>query len=83
MFISVFYFRVECVEVLAVQIILDDSETFSEALEVYDLPLAQEFDRFTNIRIIDKTQDIIVGRAGFLFWGDLVKTTYKNTRKNR
>ena len=48
-----------------------------------DLPLPQEADRIAYLGVFDKAEDIVVCRAGFLLWGDLVKTTYKNTRKNR
>lgn len=63
--------------------ILNDPQGFAEALEVHDLPGPQETDRIADFRIFDQTQNVVVGGAGLLFWGDLVKTTYKNTRKNR
>ena len=39
----------------------------AKALEMYDLTLAQKADRIENIRVIDQTQDIVVGHAGLLF----------------
>lgn len=37
-FITTVKCRVECIEVLAVQIILNDSQSFAEALEMNDFP---------------------------------------------
>lgn len=63
--------------------VLGVSEGFSEPLEVHDLALPQVADGIADIRILDDAQDVVVGAAGLLLWRDLVKTTYKNTRKNR
>lgn len=60
-------FWVESVEIFAVQMILDDPETFPEALVVDDLPLTEKADRITDFRIFDKSQNIVVSGACFLF----------------
>ena len=75
--------RVEGVEVPEIQLILGDAQGLAETLEVHDFPFSQIADRITYIRVFDDAEDVVVGGAGFLFWRDLVKTTYKNTRKNR
>jgi len=37
----------------------------------------QEFDGIRNLRYIaDYSENIVIGRTGFLLWGDLVSTTY-------
>ena len=69
-------FRVDGVEVLAVQILLDESERFTESLIMYDLAFSQETDRVEDVRVVAHADDVIIGGAGFLFWGDLVSTTY-------
>ena len=69
-------FRVDGVEVLAVQILLDESERFTESLIMYDLAFSQETDRVEDVRVIAHADDVVIGGAGFLFWGDLVSTTY-------
>ena len=69
-------FRVDGVEVLAVQILLDESERFAESLIMYDLAFSQETDRVEDVRVIAHADDVVIGGAGFLFWGDLVSTTY-------
>ncbi len=68
-------FRIECIKVFAVQSVLDDPETFTESLIMYDFPLAQEPDRVGYVRFAYQTQDIIIGSSGLLFCCDLVKTT--------
>ena len=52
----------------------------TEALEVDDLPLTQEADHIVDVRIVGETKDIIIGKAGFLFWYDCVRTTYIKIR---
>jgi len=47
-------FRVERIEVLGVKLILYDSESFTEPLEVYNFPRAKEFDWFTDFLIVDE-----------------------------
>ena len=50
---------------------------------MHDLPCPKELDGACDVRVIfDKTQDIVVGRPGFLFWHDCVKTTTLETRIN-
>ena len=56
--------------------ILYHTQSVAEALEVHDLTLPQELERLAHIRIIDQAQQIVIRAAGFLFWGDLVSTTY-------
>ena len=68
-------FRIDCVEVFGVKVILNDSQTFTEALIVHDFSLTQEADWVEDIRVVAKTDDVVVGRAGFLLWCDLVRTT--------
>ena len=67
---------IEGIEVPGVQIILEHPKRFPEALEVYDFPFPQEPDGVCHLGILHQSEDIIVGGAGFLLWGDLVSTTY-------
>lgn len=76
-------FWIERVEIPAVKFFLYNAETLAKTLIVHDLALSQEADGITDFRIFDQTENIVVSCTRFLFWGDLVKTTYKNTRKNR
>lgn len=43
---------------------------------MYNLALAQKTDRIAYFRIFDHAENIVVGCAGFLLWGDLISTTY-------
>ena len=63
---------VEGVEVLFVELILCDTQAFTETLVVDDLTLTQELDRFTDVGIVDQTQDVIVSSARLLFCCTLV-----------
>lgn len=58
--------RIEGVEILAVQVILDDSEAFPESLVMGDFALAQEPDRIDDVRIVGQTEDVVVGQTRFL-----------------
>ncbi len=57
---------VKGIEVLGIQVVLCDTEGFSEALVMDDFAGTQEFYGFADIRILDQTQDIVIGGAGFL-----------------
>ena len=46
--------------------VLRDAERVAEALIVHNLALAQEFDRVADVGIVDKTQDVVVGRTRLL-----------------
>lgn len=52
---SVIKFRVECIEILAVQTILYDSETFAESLVMHDFTCPKETNRISNFRIFYQT----------------------------
>ncbi|HYE69706.1 MAG TPA: hypothetical protein VEA58_13905 [Anaerovoracaceae bacterium] len=69
-------FWIECVEVLGIQVILNDSERFTKSLEMNNFTFAEEFDRISNIRIVYETKDIIVSCSCFLFCCTFVKPTY-------
>ena len=58
--------RVAEIKVLAVEMILYDTECFTEALEVNDLSLAQKFDRLDDVGVIDQLQNVVVGGTGLL-----------------
>ncbi len=57
---------VEGIEILGIQMILCNAQGFSEALVVDDLAGTQELDGFADIRLLNQTQDIVVGGTGFL-----------------
>ena len=71
-------FRIECVEVLTVKFILNNSQTFTETLIMNNFTFTEEADWIADFRIFYQTQNIIIRSAGFLFWGDFVKTTLHN-----
>ena len=71
-------FRIECVEVLAVQFILNDSKTFTETLIMDDFTFTEEPNRITDFRIFYQAQNVVVSGTGFLLWGDFVRTTLHN-----
>ena len=71
--------RIKCIEVLTVQVILHNPETFTETLEVYNFSCTQEFNRIINIWVIFyKAKNIVVSSTCFLFCGDFVRTTLHN-----
>ena len=59
--------RVKCIEVFAVQIVLNDSEAFAKSLIVYDFAGAKEANRVSNFRVFYETKNIVIGSASFLF----------------
>ena len=70
-------FRVAHIKVFAVKFFLNQAEAFTETLEMDYLSCPKETDGICNLRdIFHHPEDIIVGGACLLFWGDLVSTTY-------
>ena len=59
--------RVESVEILCVQPVGGQAQGFTETLVMHDLPCAQEFYRVAHVGIIAHSENVVVGRAGFLF----------------
>jgi hypothetical protein len=68
--------RIKGIEIPAVQFFLGDSEGFTEPLVMDDLTFSQELDRFAYVIVCYYPEDVVIGTPGFLFWGDLVSTTY-------
>lgn len=60
-------FRIDCVEVLAVKMILDNSQAFTETLVVNDFPLTKKTDGVADLRIFYQTKDVVISSPGFLF----------------
>lgn len=53
--------------------ILHIPQGFAEPLEVYYLPLPQEADWVTYLRILNHAEDVIVGNPGFLLCCQILK----------
>lgn len=67
---------VECIKVFGIQLLLDASESFPEALEVYNFTGTEKADGVCDFRhIADYTEDIVIGRTGFLLWCESVGAT--------
>ena len=69
--------RVVGVVVLGIQIILHNAQRVSEPLEMHDFSFSQEFERLTNIRVVDQAEKVVVGCSGFLLWYDGIRTTFR------
>lgn len=52
---------------------LNIAENLTKALEVDNLPFAQEADGIGNIRIFHHAENIFIGAAGFLFCCQILK----------
>lgn len=48
----------------------------AEPLIMDNFPFTKKAQRFFHFRIIYDPQQVFIGGPGFLFWGDLVSTTY-------
>ena len=63
--------RVEGVEILRVKAVGGEPEGFTEALVMHDFPCAEEFDRVADVGVVAHTENVAIGRAGFLFRGEV------------
>lgn len=52
------------------------SQRLSKPLEMHDFPCTQIADRIAHFRILYDAKNVVVSAPCFLFWGDLVSTTY-------
>ena len=73
--------RIGEIDVSGVHFFLAQPQTLAEALEVDDLPLAQEADGVVHVRVVGQPQDVVVGETGLLLWCDLVRTTFSGKGK--
>ena len=54
--------RVERIEVLRVEIVGNDAQSFAEPLVMHDLARPQEADRVAHVRVVAaEAQDVVVG----------------------
>ena len=58
------------------------SERFAEALEVDDFALPQETDRRDDIGVIHQLENVVVGRARLLLWGNHIRTNFSEIPVN-
>lgn len=63
---------VEGIEIFAVEHILDKPQAFAEALVMDDLTLTEKFYRVTDVGVIGKAEDIVIGEASFLLGGEIL-----------
>ena len=56
--------------------IADDAHGFTETLEVNDLTGTQELDDVIDIRVIGKTENVVIGNAGLLLCCNHIRTTF-------
>lgn len=60
--------RVCEIDVFLVHFLLGQFDGFAEALEVYNFSFTQEADCIVDVRIVGQTENIVIGKAGFLLW---------------
>ena len=69
--------RVKGIEIFSIQLLLHRTQCFTETLEMNYLSCPKETYGICNFRdVFHHPEDIIVGGACLLFWGDLISTTY-------
>ena len=75
--------RVAGIEILGVQIILSYAHSVGKPLKMHDLPLSKELDRITNVGIVNKSQNVVIGRASLLLCYYHVFATFFGVSKTR
>lgn len=68
--------RIGRIEIFLIHLLNSAAKPLTEALIMDDLPLAQELYDVVYVWIVAEPQDVVIGRARLLLWGDLVSTTY-------
>ena len=67
------------IDVLLIHLLLRQPKSFTEALEMDDLPSPQEADDVVHVRVVAETEDVVVGDPGLLFCCDLTNTTFRSS----
>ena len=57
---------IDIIDIFLIQFFFGKAQAFAETLEVDNLASTQEFDDIVYIGVIGKTQDVVIGDAGFL-----------------
>ena len=78
LFFTSIEFGIECVEVFAVEFFLDDTECFTESLEMNNLTLSQEADRGGHFRIPDSPQYVVISGTRLLFGSQILSQVGNN-----
>lgn len=60
--------RVHKVHILLIQLLPQQLHSLAKALEVDYLPFPKEFDHVVHIRVVGKTQNVVIGDPGLLLW---------------
>ena len=71
--LAVIKFRIKGIEILAVQSVLNNSQCFSEPLEMDNLSCSEELNRLYDIRVIYKSQYIVIGGSRLLLCGKVLR----------
>lgn len=59
--------RVESVKVLAVEVVLDEFERFTETLKMHDFAFTQKSYRVADVGVVDEANQVVIGCARLLF----------------
>lgn len=57
---------IEGIEILAVELVGQQTQVFTEALIVHDLSGSEEADRVDDVWIVAEAQDVVIGGSRFL-----------------
>lgn len=60
--------RIHKVNIFLIQLFTKQLNRFAKSLEVNDFTFPQEFNHIIDIRIVAEPKNVIIGRAGLLFW---------------
>lgn len=64
--------RVGEIDVPGIHLLLAQTQTFTEPLEVDDLPLPEEADHVIYVRVVRQPQDVVIGDPGLLLGGQVL-----------
>ena len=65
--------RIHAVYIFLIQLFSEQLHSLAKTLEVYDLPLPEEFDHIVYIRVIGEPEDIIISDSCLLLCCELIR----------
>ena len=75
--------RIHIIHILLIQLFAKQLHCLAKALEMHKLALAQELDRLSNVGIVRKAQNVIVGFTRLLLCCNGKSATYQTEKKFR
>lgn len=67
---------IHAINIFLVQLFPEELDAFSKALEVDYLPFPKKLYYISDIRVVDKAKDVVIGQPRLLLWCNCISATF-------